>query len=692
MNQDIFLSIHLPEFSFILPFAFALLGIFYGAYLARKIFKLSPGNEKMQKISQAIQEGADAYLKRQFKTIVVFAAVLFFGLLFFLGAPVAVAFIFGALASALAGYISMYVAVRTNSRAAQASLVSMQDALSVPFSGGVVSGAMIAGIGLLGVSAIFFGAFFLLGANSAALSEAAKALIGFGFGANLLALFMRVGGGIYTKAADVGADLVGKVEKGIPEDDPRNPATIADNVGDNVGDCAGMGADVFESYTVTIIAAMVLGATLAGLNGAIFPLLVAGGAFLLGLLSTFVVKIQREDEHPFEPMKRGFLLSLFLQAAYFLAISLWFADLRVFFALLLGLVVTQLIIAITDYYTSTKNKPVQTIAVAAQSGAGTNLISGLGVGMESAVIGIVVVALAVFAGFYGTYLGYLGIALVGLGMLSTTAFIMAMDTFGPIADNAGGIGEMSGIHPSGKKRMGRLDAVGNTTKAVTKGFAISSAAVAAVALFATFFETTGLTKIDIAIPAVFAGFLIGGAIPFIFSSLTMKAVGEAANLVVSEVRRQFKDPAIMKGTKKPDYAACVDISTKAAINSLMLPAAIVVLAPIAVGAGPLLFGAPPSFGLEALGGFIAGAILVSQLMAIFMANAGAAWDNAKKFIEDGNLGGKGSEAHKAAVVGDTVGDPFKDTSGPALNPMIKILNIVSLMVAAVLAGKQIGAI
>jgi K(+)-stimulated pyrophosphate-energized sodium pump len=675
------------------PVLLALVGIAYGAYLALSIFKRSEGTVKMKEISLAIREGADAYLSRQFRTIAIFGAILLVAVYLVLGVPVAAAFLVGAAASGLVGYIGMYLAVRANARAAQASLTSMQEALSVPFQTGVVNGALVSGIGLIGVSIVFIGAYLAFGQNSAALGEAGKALIGFGFGANLLALFMRVGGGIYTKAADVGADLVGKVEKGIPEDDPRNPATIADNVGDNVGDCAGMGADVFESYTVTIIATMVLGSAALGFAGAVFPLLVAGGAMLLGLASTVAVKVKSEGEYPFEPMKRGFLVSLVAQAVFFLAISLYVLnDIRAFFALTLGLVATQVIMNFTEYYTSTKAKPVRDIAAAAKSGAGTNLIAGLGVGMESAVVGIIAVAGAILIGYYGVGLGYFGIALVGLGMLSTTAMIMAMDTFGPISDNANGIGEMSNLAASGRKRMDKLDAVGNTTKAVTKGFAISSAAIAAVALFSTFFETSGLSAINIAIPAVFVGFLLGGAVPFIFSSMTMKAVGSAANLVVEEVRRQFRDPRIMKGTKKPEYAACVGISTQAAINSLYVPAAIVVLAPIIVGYAPSLIGAPPSLGLEALGGFLAGAILVSQLMAIFMANAGGAWDNAKKYIEEGNFGGKGSDAHKAAVVGDTVGDPFKDTSGPALNPMIKILNIVSLLVAAVIAGKQVGAI
>lgn len=675
----------------------AIAGLAYGFVLARSLFSRSEGTDKMKKISGAIREGSDAYLWRQFKTIILFAIAITIVLaISSLGTTVAAAFVVGAVASGLVGYIGMYIAVRSNARAAQASLKSMQDALSVPFSAGVVSGSLVSGIGLLGVSIVFVGVYLTYGQNSAALASAGQALIGFGFGANLLALFMRVGGGIFTKAADVGADLVGKVEKGIPEDDPRNPATIADNVGDNVGDCAGMGADVFESYTVTIIATMVLGMspTLGlGLTGALFPLIIAGTAMLLGLAASAFVRVKSEGEYPFAAMKRGFTISTVLQAIAFAGLSLFIlGSWEVFAALLTGLVATHVIMQLTDYYTSTKQKPVQEIAAAAKSGAGTNLIAGLGAGMESAVAGIIIVAVSIAIGFYGFGLGYFGIALVGLGMLSTTAMIMAMDTFGPISDNANGIGEMSGLATVGRKRMDKLDAVGNTTKAVTKGFAISSAAIAAVALFSTFFESSGLSTINIAMPNVFIGLLIGGAVPFIFSSLTMKAVGRAANLVVEEVRRQFKDPRIMKGTKDPNYAQCVDISTKAAIDSLYLPAAIVVLTPILIGAGPALLGFAPTLGLEALGGFLAGAILVSQLMAIFMANAGGAWDNAKKYIEEGHFGGKGSDAHKAAVVGDTVGDPFKDTSGPALNPMIKILNIVSLLVAAMIAGKQLGAI
>ncbi|MCX8194551.1 MAG: sodium-translocating pyrophosphatase [Candidatus Micrarchaeota archaeon] len=662
----------------------AIAGLAYGLKLALEVFKKDEGSERMKEISQAIKEGAAAYLKRQFITIISFSFVLLAIIYFVLGPAVAAAFLVGAACSGLAGYFGMLLAVNTNARTARASLSSMQEAFSIPFQAGTVNGALVAGLGLLGVAAVFIGVLLYFGGEGHALSEAARALIGFGFGANVLALFMRVGGGIYTKAADVGADLVGKVEKGIPEDDPRNPATIADNVGDNVGDCAGMGADVFESYSVALIAAVVLGAVLLGLAGAIFPLIVAAGALLIGLLASKTTRLKKESEYPFEAMKRGLVNFSLLSAAFFLLVSYFLlGSLSYAFALVVGLLATHLIIYLTDYYTSTKQKPVRETAESAKSGAGTNLISGLALGMESAVAGVLIVCAAILLGFFGTGLGYFGIALVGLGMLSATALIMAMDTFGPISDNASGIGEMSGLASAGRKRLDKLDAVGNTTKAVTKGFAISSAAIAAVALFSTYFESTGLSQINVASPLVFIGLLIGAAIPFIFSSMTMRAVGRAANLVVEEVRRQFKDDKIMKGIKKPDYASCVDISTKAAISSLILPGVMVVAVPVAIGFG---------LGLEALGGFLAGAIVSAQLLAVFQANAGAAWDNAKKYIESGAFGGKGSDAHKAAVVGDTVGDPLKDTSGPALNPMVKVLNIVSLLVAAVIAGKEIGAI
>jgi len=639
----------------------------------------------MREISAAICEGADAYSFRQFKTIMAFAAFLLVFIYFVFGATTAVAFLAGAVASGLCGHFGMYLAVRANARTSQASLESMQAAFHVPFSAGVANGALVSGMGLLGVAAVFSGIYLFFGQGDAALSEASHALIGFGFGANVLALFMRVGGGIYTKAADVGADLVGKVERGIPEDDPRNPATIADNVGDNVGDCAGMGADVFESYTVTVIAAIVLAISLGyGIVGATFPLVITGGAAIIGVASATFVRIKGEKEHPLSAMKRGFNYSTLLQAAFFLAVSLvMLGSPQAFLALAAGLAITHLILAITEHYTSMEGEPVRRIAAAAKSGAGTNVIAGLGIGMESAVVGVLVVAASIFIGFYGFGLGYFGIALVGLGMLATTVMIMAMDTFGPISDNASGIGEMSGLAREGRRRMDILDAAGNTTKAVTKGFAISSAAIASVALFSTYVESSGLRSINVEIPVVFMGLLIGGAIPFIFSSLTMGAVERAANLVVGEVRRQFRDPRIMKGTKRPDYGACVDISTKAAIDSLVLPGAIVVLAPVALAL---------ALGLEALGSFLVGAILVSQLMAIFMSTSGGAWDNAKKYIELGHFGGKGSDAHKAAIVGDTVGDPFKDTSGPALNPMMKVLNIVSLLIAAFIAGRGLGAI
>ncbi|MBI5229327.1 sodium-translocating pyrophosphatase, partial [Candidatus Micrarchaeota archaeon] len=592
----------------------------------------------------------------------------------------ALTFLLGAVFSGIAGYFGMNVAVKANVRTAQAAKSSLDKSLRIAFSAGTVNGMLIVGLGLLGVSIIYIASYllFIPQGPDAVANVATDVLVGFGFGACLLALFMRVGGGIYTKAADVGADLVGKVEKGIPEDDPRNPATIADNVGDNVGDCAGMGADVFESYAVTIVAAMILGGVVFGLKGVVFPLLVRSAAILSAIFGTFFVKAKK-GEHPMGPINRGFMIAnlsagfFFLVFAYFL-----FGDLRVFAAAATGLVATQLIAFITEYYTSVKKKPVQGIALASKTGAGTNIITGIAVGMESTVASVLVVAATIFFGYY--FMGYYGIALAGMGMLATTGIIMSMDTYGPIADNASGIGEMAKMDKKARKIMASLDAVGNTTKALTKGFAISSAAVAAVSLFSTYFEQTNLSSINISIPNVFIGLLLGGAIPFIFSSMTIKAVGRAAFLIVEEVRRQFKEmPGIMKGTTKPQYAKIVDITTEAALKELILPAVIVVSAPVLVGI---------LFGLEALGGFLAGAILSSQLLAVFMCNSGGAWDNAKKLIEDGLYGGKGTPTHAAAVVGDTVGDPLKDTAGPALNPMVKIINIISLLFAAFWAARH----
>jgi len=653
----------------------SILALAYGAYRSYAVLRAPVGSARMQEISKAIYDGALAYLKRQFSTIMIFLIVLAALIYLGLSPSTAAAFVFGALCSALVGSLGMVVALKANVRTAQAATKGMGHALSLAFNAGSVTGMLLAGLGLLGVSIIFiyaYNAFIGQGAD-AVVRSASEILVGFGFGATLIALFMRVGGGIYTKAADVGADLVGKVEKGIPENDPRNPAVIADNVGDNVGDCAGMAADVFESYAITVVAAMLLGGMAFGLDGIAFPLLVYSAAIIACILATFFVRSKSKREHPWLAMQRGFYAAGVAAAILFTALSLFFLnDIKPALATVAGIAVTLVIAKLTDYYTSYRQGPVVEVARAAKTGAATNLLQGLALGMESAFVITLAVAAAILLGHL--ILGYYGIALVGLGVLSITAFIMSMDTFGPIADNADGIIEMAGVGKKALRVMEPLDAVGNTTKALTKGFAISAAAIAAVALFSAFFEKTGLQTIDIASPGVFIGLLLGGALPFLFSSILVKAVGRAAFQMVEEVRRQFREiPGLLGGKARPDYARCVDISTSAAIRELIFPALTILASPLFIG---FLLGAQP------LGAFLGGAILSALFLALFSCNAGAAWDNAKKYIEAGNLGGKGTPAHAAAVVGDTVGDPLKDTSGPALNPMMKLLNIVSLLIAA----------
>ncbi|MFH0926958.1 MAG: sodium-translocating pyrophosphatase [Candidatus Micrarchaeota archaeon] len=671
-----------PSLAYIAP-VIAILALIYGLYLAKKVLSKPRGNKKMIEISSSIRAGANAYLSRQFGTIVLPVSIVAILLAYFMGFFVAGSFVLGAILSASAGYIGMYLAVRGNVRTAEAAKSSLNDALQMAFRSGAVNGMAVVGLGLLGVSVVFLATTYLYaGATSQEfIVQVSSALIGFGFGANLLALFMRVGGGIFTKAADVGADLVGKVEANIPEDDPRNPATIADNVGDNVGDCAGMGADVFESYTVAVVAAMILGGFAVGLPGVLFPLLLHAGGIVASILGSQIVKVNSEKENPMSALNRGFWLSSILAAIIFAGISFAVLDAdtapKAFGATLAGLVATVLIAKLTEYYTGTEYGPVKQIVAASKTGAGTNVICGLGIGMQSAVALALVIAAAIGAGFL--FFGFYGVALVGLGILGTTGFLMAMDTFGPIADNAGGIGEMSNMESHARVRLDKLDAVGNTTKALTKGFAIGSAALAAVALFSTFIQEAQLKAIDIAQPPVFIGLLIGACVPFLFSSLTMLSVGKAASEIVNEVRRQFADGKIMKGEKEPDYAKCVDISTKAAIRELIGPAVLAIGTPVVVG----IF-----LGVAGLGGFLGGAISTGLLMAVFMSNAGGAWDNAKKSIEQS--GHKGSEMHKAAVVGDTVGDPFKDTSGPAINPLLKVANIVSIIIAGILIGKGLG--
>lgn len=651
----------------------AIIALLYGYYLTRKVLKEEEGSPKLQSIGKAIREGAMAYLQRQFKVVGVFIAILTIIIALGLGIGMAITFLIGALFSATIGYFGMWIAVRANVRTANASQYGLNPALKISFNAGTVNGMLVVGLGLLGVSLIYMWAYFMFNAQGPEMvaAKATDVLVGYGFGAALLALFMRVGGGIFTKAADVGADLVGKIEKDIPEDDPRNPATIADNVGDNVGDCAGMAADVFESYALTIVAAMILGGSMFGLKGVVFPLLARSGAILTSILGTFFVKAKNDQENPLNPLIKGFIVSAISAIVIFMLLAVYLLqEPKAGFAAVTGIFAMLALLYITKFYTGPGEKPVVEIAKASQTGAGTTLISGLSYGMESTFISVVVVAATIFIGYL--LLGFYGISLAGMGMLATTGIIMALDTFGPISDNAQGMVEMAGLKGKAPEVTSALDAVGNTTKALTKGFAVGSAAVAASSLFATYFEATGLKAIDIALPKVFVGLLLGGALPFLFSSRLIGSVGRAAFEVVEEVRRQFRTiKGIMEGKQLPDYSKAVDIVTSAAQRELVIPALMVVSMPILVGL----------LGAEALGGFLGGVVVSGLTLAFFMCNTGGAWDNAKKYIEDGNFGGKGSDTHKAAVVGDTVGDPLKDTSGPALNPMMKIVQIVALLIA-----------
>ena len=716
--------------------ASAVLAIAVGFYLARLVMAADEGTPKMKEIALAIQEGANAYLKRQFKTIILIliplAAIVFITstailkgegagateALSFMQAGIwrTIAFILGCAASGFTGYIGMTLATRGNVRTAAAALTgSMPDALTVAFRTGGVAGMFTVGLGLSGATLII-----MVFQNTSSVI-----LVGFGFGGSLLALFLRVGGGIFTKAADVGADLVGKVEAGIPEDDPRNPATIADNVGDNVGDCAGMAADLFESYEVTLVASIILGVAAfnsIGLNpamGLVFPLAARAIGVIASIFGVFAVKAKPDETDALKPINKGFLVAGVLTLAGTLALSLAYvgnekgvagegvklmggAGWRVFGAVAVGLLLAQLVSRLTEYYTATHHGPVKEIAESAETGPATAILSGTAFGLESSVYAVLAIAIAIgvalaLGGGNLTFSLYL-VALCGMGMLATTGVIVSEDTFGPVSDNAAGIAEMSGeFHGEPQKIMVALDAVGNTTKAVTKGFAIGSAVIAAVALFASFIETAGaelLIKaenladgvfkapelaINVADPKIFIGLLIGGSVPFLFSALSIRAVGRTAGVVVQEVRRQFADGKIMAGTKKPEYGPVIDICTEASLRELATPALLAVLTPVIVGFG---------IGWQALGGFLAAVILTGQLMANYLSNAGGAWDNAKKYIEDGNHGGKGSEPYKAAVIADTVGDPFKDTAGPALNPLIKVMNLVSLLVLPAIISTQ----
>jgi K(+)-stimulated pyrophosphate-energized sodium pump len=706
----------------------AVLALLVGFALTKGVLSADQGTAKMKEIAGAIQEGAMAYLKRQFKTIAVILAPVAF-LVYLTSTSIlrpdgvtealsrgqsgifrTLAFVAGAIMSGLTGFIGMSLAVRGNVRtAAAARSGSLPAALKVAFRTGGIAGMFTVGLGLLGATLII-----IMFQNTAT-----AILVGFGFGGSLIALFMRVGGGIFTKAADVGADLVGKVEAGIPEDDPRNPATIADNVGDNVGDCAGMAADLFESYEVTLVASIILGYAAfksIGLNpalGVIFPVACRAIGVLASIVGVYAVRAKEADRSAMAPINRGFITAGILTIAGTFAVAHYYVkNLKVFWAVVVGLVLAQVVSRLTEYYTSTETAPVQEIAESTRTGPATTILSGLSVGLESTVFAVVAIAigLGVAIGLGGGNIQfslYL-VALTGMGMLATTGVIVSEDTFGPVSDNAAGIAEMSGEFEGEPQRiMVSLDAVGNTTKAITKGFAIGSAVIAAVALFASFIETIAgefgiadcgfqpsgalskvgctlftnpLTQINVADPKTFIGLLIGGAVPFLFSALAIRAVGRSAGTVVQEVRRQFREhPGIMDGTERPEYGPVIDICTAASLRELTTPALLAVLTPVVIG-----------FGINylALGAFLAAVILSGQLMAVFLSNSGGAWDNAKKYIEDGHLGGKGSDAHKAAVIGDTVGDPFKDTAGPALNPLIKVMNLVSLLMLPAVISLQ----
>lgn len=637
-----------------------IIALIFAYMLASRINKVDVGNDRMKEISSYIQEGAMAFLTREYKSLLVFAAVLFIVIGLGIGWMTALCFIIGASFSALAGFFGMRVATKANVRTANAAKESgMNKALSVAFSGGAVMGMSVVGLGLLGIGGLYL------------LFEDPAIITGFGLGASSIALFARVGGGIYTKAADVGADLVGKVEAGIPEDDPRNPAVIADNVGDNVGDVAGMGADLFESYVGSIISAITLGIVAHDARGAIFPLVLSALGIIASIIGTFFVRSD-ENSDPHKALKLGTYVSGFIVIiSAFVLSRYFFGNLNAFWAITSGLIVGLIIGQLTEIYTSGDYKSVKKIAKQSETGPATTIISGLGVGMLSTAYPILFICVGILVSY--EFMELYGIALAAVGMLSTAGMTIAVDAYGPIADNAGGIAEMCELPKEVRGITDRLDAVGNTTAAIGKGFAIGSAALTALALFASYSAVAEISGINILDPKVVVGLLIGGMLPFLFSAMTMESVGKAANEMIEEVRRQFREiPGVMEGTAKPEYAKCVDISTASALKEMLIPGIMAVLAPIVTGL---------ILGKEALGGLLAGALVTGVLMAIFMANAGGAWDNAKKYIEEGHHGGKGSEPHKAAVVGDTVGDPFKDTSGPSINILIKLMTIVALVFA-----------
>jgi len=684
-----------------------LAAVLYGIITSRQILSLSPGNDKMQEIAKAIQEGARAYLNRQYMTIAIVGVIIFIVIWLIFDISSAVGFLIGAFFSGAAGYVGMNISVRSNVRTTQAASKSLAEGLSVSFKAGAVTGMLVAGFALLSIASYYF---YLSNSGNYEGRAIVAPLVSLGFGASLISIFARLGGGIFTKGADVGADLVGKVEAGIPEDDPRNPAVIADNVGDNVGDCAGMAADLFETYVVTVVATMVLASIFfvgdLTTTMMMYPLAIAGVCTLASIAGTYFVRLG-SSENIMMALYKGFLATSILSAVllYFITDHVvgisssftvgekTFTGLSLFYCGLLGLVITGLIIWVTEYYTGTNYRPVQSIAQASTTGHGTNVIQGLAISLEATALPAIIIV----AGIISTYslAGLFGIAIAVTTMLALAGMVVALDAYGPVTDNAGGIAEMANLDDSVRKTTDALDAVGNTTKAVTKGYAIGSAGLGALVLFAAYTEDLdhftsdpesklyGLNvSFDLSNPYVVVGLLLGGLLPFLFSAMSMTAVGRAAGAVVVEVRRQFKEiPGIMEGTGKPEYGTCVDILTKAAIKEMIIPSMLPVLSPIVVYFVILLI-AGQAAALSCLGALLLGVIVTGLFVAISMTAGGGAWDNAKKYIEDGNHGGKGSEAHKAAVTGDTVGDPYKDTAGPAVNPMIKITNIVALLLLA----------